>query len=201
MPVAQSGQFRMNYSKAKRYIVNRLKQELPPELYYHCFEHTVDVHQSAKELAGLEGVDGDDLVLIKTAALFHDSGFLLSYVNHEQFGAGIAEEVLPEFGYNPEQVKQVCGMIKATRIPQTPGNHLEEILCDADLDYLGRDDYYQVSDMLKRELEAQNRISTEQEWVDLQVGFLEQHSYFTQSAIERRAEAKAARLKELKNNK
>lgn len=188
----------MDYLKAKYYILNRLKEELPAELYYHCLDHTLDVHRSGKKLAKLEGVAGEDLVLIKTAALFHDSGFLKSYVNHEQFGAGIAQEVLPDFDYSLDQVAVICGMIKATRIPQNPATHLEKILCDADLDYLGRVDYYEVSEMLKRELEAQRKIKTKKEWNDLQVGFMEQHEYFTNSAIKMRAEAKQARLNELK---
>ena len=189
----------MDYLKAKSYIINRLKEELPSELYYHCLEHTLDVHQSAKKLAKLEGVGGEDLVLIKTAALFHDSGFLKTYVNHEQFGATIAQEALPDFGYNPNQVTAICGMIKATRIPQNPTTHLERILCDADLDYLGRADYYEVSGMLKRELEAKTSLRTEKEWKDLQVGFLEQHRYFTNSASKMRAKAKEIILKELKS--
>ncbi len=188
----------MDYLKAKSYIVSQLKEELPSVLYYHCYEHTMDVHRSAVKLAHLEGIGKEDLVLIKTAALFHDSGFLKSYVRHEQFGAAIAQQVLPDFGYSPNEVRKICGMIKATRIPQTPSTHLEKILCDADLDYLGRSDYYEVSGMLKRELETLNRISTEKEWNDLQVGFLEQHSYFTESATQMRAAAKDDRLRELK---
>lgn len=184
---------------AKSYIVNRLKVELPAELYYHCLDHTLDVHESATKLARLEGVAGEDLILIKTASLFHDSGFLKSHVNHEQFGVDIAREVLPDFGYNSKQVSIICGMIKATRIPQSPATHLEKILCDADLDYLGRADYYEVSGMLKRELEAQSRISTEKEWNEIQVEFLEEHRYFTDSATKMRAETKDAHLKELKS--
>ncbi len=188
----------MDYSKAKSYILERLNLELPAELYYHCLEHTLDVHRSAKKLAALEAVDGEDLILIKTSALFHDSGFLKSYIDHEHFGVGIAQTVLPDFDYNTRQVSVVCGMINATRIPQTPATHLERILCDADLDYLGRSDYYEISEMLKRELEAQHRVSTEEQWKSLQVGFLEQHQYFTDSAIERRDLAKKERLAELK---
>ena len=34
---------------------------------------------------------------------------------------------------------------EATKIPQTPLTKLEEIICDADLDYLGREDFFEIS--------------------------------------------------------
>ena len=39
----------------------------------------------------------------------------------------------------------------ATEIPQNPKTHLEMIMCDADLDYLGRYDFETISNNLYTE--------------------------------------------------
>ncbi|MCK9612757.1 MAG: hypothetical protein PHR81_00260 [Bacteroidales bacterium] len=39
----------------------------------------------------------------------------------------------------------------ATKIPTKLKNKLEKLLCDADLDYLGREDYMEISNRLRRE--------------------------------------------------
>ena len=189
----------MEYQKAKQYILDRLEKELSPNYYYHCLEHTLDVLEATKELARLEGIEGEDLILLKTAVLFHDSGFLVTYQNHEQKSIQIAGEVLPQFRYTPGQIEQICGMVLATKIPQNPSNHLEEVICDADLDYLGRDDYYSISEKLKMELEYKDIVDNEAHWVNMQIKFLEDHDYFTLSARNLRREEKAKRLEEIKS--
>jgi hypothetical protein len=90
-------------------------------------------------------------------------------------------------------------MIMATRIPQTPHNLLEEIIADADLDYLGRDDFWTIGNKLFTELQMYSIIQTEDEWNRLQIKFLEQHHYFTRTAIETRKQKKDEYMAILKN--
>lgn len=52
-----------------------------------------------------------------------------------------ARQYLPHFGYTGDEIEQVCDIIMATQMPQNPHNHLGQIICDADLDYLGRNDF------------------------------------------------------------
>jgi hypothetical protein len=153
-----------------------------------------DVYKAAETLAVLEGVSGEDLTLLLTAVLFHDSGFLIQQKDHEEVGCSIARQYLPDYGYEPQQIERICGMIMATRIPQTPHNKLEEIICDADLDYLGRDDFFIIGAFLFEELRTFGVISTENEWNNLQVRFLEHHHYFTGSAKKLRLAKKEAHL-------
>jgi HD superfamily phosphodiesterase len=131
----------MDQRSAKAFILSLLKEGLPARLTYHCFEHTVDVHTSAITIGEEEGVTGDDMELLKTAALFHDSGYLLGTERHEFAGCSLVREHLPRFGYSVDQVETVCSMIMATEVPQRPIDALGEVLCDADLDYLGRPDF------------------------------------------------------------
>ncbi len=173
----------MEFSKAKLHINRRLKKELPKYLYYHSTEHIKDVYDSVKQIAAKEGVKGENLKLLLIAAMYHDSGFMIQAKNHEKLSCDIVQETLPDFGFSPEQIQKICGMIMATKIPQNPQNHLEEILCDADLDYLGREDFFKIGNHLFEELKSYKIVNSERDWDLLQIGFLEQHNYFTKTAI------------------
>jgi predicted metal-dependent HD superfamily phosphohydrolase len=122
--------------------------------------------------------------------MYHDCGFMVSSKEHEAIGCDIARQSLPQFGYTPEQIERICGMIMATRIPQTPHNLVEQIIADADLDYLGRDDFWTIGNKLFEELQMYGIIQTEDEWNSLQIRFLDQHHYFTKTAIETRKDQK-----------
>lgn len=163
-------------------MLQKLKKELPQNLTYHTATHIKDVYKASKTLARMEGVTGEDLELLLTAALFHDSGFLWQQYEHESVSCEIAREYLPGFGYSEVQLSCICGMIMATKIPQAPRNKLEEILCDADLDYLGREDFFDIGKRLYSEMRMYGVIDNEQEWNKLQAAFLEQHHYFTDTA-------------------
>ena len=187
----------MNYLGVEAFMLQKQKTELAPHLHYHSIHHIEDVLQAAIFIAQKEGVTNNQLDLIKTSALFHDSGFTVGHEKHEQAGCTLAQEILPGFDFTEIEIEQICGMILATEIPQQPQNLLEQILCDADLDYLGREDYLQISNLLFEEINAFRPLS-EQEWLNLQINFLESHTYFTQTAIKLRKEKKDARLHALK---
>lgn len=188
----------MDFLAAREFIIQKLRNELPASLTYHGLHHTLDVYQSSLEIAEIEGIEGDDLTLLKTAALFHDSGFTKTYQNHEAAGCKIARNTLPQFAYSSEAIERICGMIMATQIPQSPQNHLEQILCDADLYYLGRKDFYHIGNSLFQEFLHQGIVSDELDWNKLQVKFLSSHSYFTHAAIQKRQAKKDKHLQEVK---
>lgn len=189
----------MNYHTAKAYILNELEANLAPELTYHSLDHTIDVLEVCKELCVAEGVSAYEQLLVQTAALFHDSGFLYTRKDHEEESCKIASKVLPDHVYSAEEIELICGMIRATKIPQRPYNHLEEIICDADLDYLGRSDFYEIGASLYEEMTNYQLIQNEKDWDAIQIGFLEKHSYLTRTNQERRTEKKLAHLEELKS--
>lgn len=188
----------MNYHAAKAFILDKLRRELPGKLTYHGVHHTLDVLLITQELCLLESVGPYEALLLRTAALFHDSGFTVNNVNHETISCQIARDHLPRYGYAPAEIERICGMIMATRIPQTPNNFLEQIICDADLDYLGRDDFYDIGATLFEELKAFNILKTEEDWNRLQVRFLENHQFFTTTNLERRTARKQVYLEELR---
>ena len=92
-------------------------------------------------------------MLLKTACLFHDAGFITSRVDHEKQRMCTGKKTPARFWiYSQDEIDRICGMIMATKIPQSPKNNLEEIICDADLDYLGRDDFFAIGDSLFEEV-------------------------------------------------
>ena len=189
---------KFSFKKSESRILKLLSDRLPEGLYYHGIHHTIDVTNSAEEIAREEGVEGEDLFLLKTAALFHDAGFVQEYVKNEKIGVSFAREVLPKYGYTDRQIDIIDGIIMATEIPQNPKTHLEMIMCDADLDYLGREDFYEISESLKKELIAFGKIQGDQQWDQMQIPFLEKHEYFTETNKRRRQPNKLKRIEEIK---
>jgi uncharacterized membrane-anchored protein YitT (DUF2179 family)/predicted metal-dependent HD superfamily phosphohydrolase len=188
----------MQYEQAYSFIMTKLEKDLPAQLVYHNAQHTKQVIAAAEQLALAEGIAGEELVLLKTAALFHDTGFLHQAAGHEEFSCKVAKEQLPGFGYSPAQVEAICKMIMATRLPQSPGDNLSEILCDADLYYLGTDQYAATADKLFQEFKKLGSIKSAAEWDFMQVEFLSAHQYFTQAAKTELEETKHVTLKQLK---
>jgi predicted metal-dependent HD superfamily phosphohydrolase len=184
----------MQFKEAKSYIFKRLTSELPKHLYYHGAWHTQDVYQAATRLAQAENVTGKDLTLLLTAVMFHDSGFVINGKEHETTSCATARDVLPQFAYQDEDIERICGMIMATRLPQTANNLYEEIICDADLDYLGRNDFFSIGKRLFREFRFMGVVKNEYDWDMLQIRFLEKHHYFTQTAINTRGAKKQEHL-------
>lgn len=172
----------IQFTNLQEKILDKLEKELPGSLYYHNIKHTVDVVTQV-ELIGLgEGVSDEELLMLKTAALFHDSGHTISYDNHEYFGCLIAREMLPEYGYTNSQIDMICELIMSTKLPPKPGNKLERIMCDADLDYLGRSDMIPVSNLLFLELKERLKVQSLKDWNTMQVRFITGHQYFTETA-------------------
>ena len=190
----------MNLALARTYILERLTKGLSPAFSYHHVNHTLAVEKRAHEIALSEGIsDEESLTLLSTACYFHDAGFLLSYDHHEDFSCQIVEEILPNYDYSSSQIDIIKHLIKATKIPQSPDNLLSNILCDADLDYLGGANYYAIVEALHQELLHFERLDSKQNWTQIQIDFLEKHAYFTSTNQKERTEEKNKRIEELRS--
>ncbi|MBS1570460.1 MAG: phosphohydrolase [Bacteroidetes bacterium] len=184
----------MDPQAARAFILAELRGRLPVNRSYHSLAHTLDVYASTISIAEEEGITGEPLDLLKTAALFHDSGFMDMPGDHEQGSCIFARAHLPRFGYTKEQIGTVCALIMATKIPQHPFDKLSEVLCDADLDYLGRDDFHTIGNLLFQEMKSHGALTTRREWNELQEKFLARHTYFTETNRRVRGEKKKAHL-------
>ena len=185
------------YDKIFSFMIEKLKAELPKQLSYHTLEHILDVLQAAIMLAEAEKVSISETELLKVAVLFHDAGFIHTVHGHEEAGCKMVDDILPKFNYNADEIDLIKETIMATKFPTTPKSELQKIICDADLDYLGREDFYIIGNNLFKELQRLGTIGNAEQWNSLQVRFLTTHRYFTKTAIELREEGKQKHLKEV----
>ena len=187
----------MQFQQAYDFLLDKLERELPPYLSYHNAAHTREVVANVQHLVRSEGVSEDEAQMLMAAALFHDAGFLKGYDDHETLSCEVAREYLPGFGYSPQQVENICRIIMATKMPQRPTNLAEEILCDADLFYLGTEKYHEGSDRLLMEMKAVNKLKHGTDWHKLQVDFLKKHHYFTLTAVKEQEKKKKEHIQHL----
>ncbi|HBX51580.1 MAG: hypothetical protein A2275_11600 [Bacteroidetes bacterium RIFOXYA12_FULL_35_11] len=172
----------VKYDDLEEFILNKLEKELPKHLFYHNLKHTIDVTNQSELIGRGEGIEDEEMLLLKTAALFHDLGHTINSKDHEFIGTQLVKEILPNYSYDEEQMEIINGIIMATKLPPTPHTLLQRIICDADLDYLGRADFVPVSDTLFQELKHINVITNIDDWNRLQIKFLSAHQYFTETA-------------------
>lgn len=180
-------------------MLDMLENELPADLHYHNIKHTVDVVTEVELIGWAEGISDEDLLILKTAALFHDAGHIRSYTDHEFHSTVIAREMLPGFNYSAGQIERICDIILSTKLPPAPKDILEKIICDADLDYLGRSDYIPVSNALYQELKNRNLVDSLPEWNKRQISFISGHQYFTSTARKLREINKQSQVERIRS--
>ena len=171
-----------DFDSLKEIVLTEL-DGLDPHLTYHSKEHTIDVLTQSLRIAATEGIsDAYQLLLLKFAGLFHDIGFLETYANHEAKGCELFLKYSEGKDFSETEKEDICSLIMATKLPQSPKNHLEQVICDADPDYLGRDDFFIIGDNLRKEFLHYNIVASNEAWEKLQLNFLKNHQYFTASS-------------------
>jgi uncharacterized protein len=185
------------FANIKLTVSDKLKG-LSPHLTYHNLLHTLDVLTRAEEIAVKEGVSGpEELYILKVAAMYHDTGFLETYAEHEKVSCAIFLNDAGRFGFTPEQQERVTALIMATRIPQEPVSHLEKIICDADLDYLGREDFFEIGNLLRKEFLHYHIVENNGDWEKMQLRFIQTHHYHTVTSMVNREPLKQEHYKAL----
>jgi uncharacterized protein len=184
------------YENIHQKVFQLLEKELPSFLAYHSPYHTAYVIEQAEIIYSIDGTPNENLLLIKTAALFHDIGFINQYKNHEEAGCEIARDLLQN-DFSTEDIQAICGMIMATKIPQRPLTANEQIVCDADLEYLGTELFYPVSDLLFQELHYIDHELDQAAFRQIQIDFLTNHTYHTEFCRLNREPLKQIHLQQL----
>ena len=188
----------MDYNAVKNYILERLSNELPDNLFYHGVHHAVFVKDRAVLIAEHENISDNELTILKTAALCHDFGFIYRYDDNECIAVEEMQKVLPEFSYSNEEIDIICDLISATKMPQAPKTYLEEILCDADMYNLGTPEFCAISQTLRDEFKEQERSFSDIQWAEFQLVIMKNHRYFTQYAKNTIELVKQANILELR---
>ncbi|MEZ4803105.1 MAG: HD domain-containing protein [Gelidibacter sp.] len=186
------------YEKIYHHVIDTLTNQLPDYLTYHSVLHSLYVVEKVIYIGNKEHVSKSELRLLKIAALYHDIGFIKTNFEHEVNGCEMARKDLKTFNIPEKEIDIICGMIMATKIPQQPKNHLEAILADADLEYLGTKHFKKVSELLFEEMKHYNPKLTREDWNAIQVNFMEKHTYHTKFCRHYKEFRKEKNLKGLK---
>lgn len=164
----------------EKFASRLLRRALLPELRYHDYQHTLDVVAAAEEIGRASGLTEEEVQLVQMAAWLHDVGHVSSYTDHETESKSIALELLCLAGMEEWEIALILGCIEATRMPQTPQNHLEEVLCDADLAHLSKSSFIDRSELLRQEwADILGHDYTDDGWLQNSYEFLIKHRYFT----------------------
>jgi len=175
-------------------IVREKVRQMMPVQPYHNYEHACDVYDATSRLADMEKVSPGDKYLLQTAALLHDVIMVPKNKDNEERSADFSRDYLPTLGYTPYQINKTTGLVLATKMPTHPSNHLEMIICDADVDNLGREDCLAKSECVRQELGI-----PKEQWYPMALKFLEKHQYYTESARRLRNDGLQRNIGQLKD--
>lgn len=195
----KSGLLTIDFYRMRQYVLHLLKTSLPEEMIYHSIGRTLKIDKIVKEYGNLEALPKRDILILRTAALYHDIGYIVDFKENEQYAVLMAQNTLPNYGYSPEDIDKVCQLIWITTRKNTPNSLLEKLICDANSDYIGRSDYHVVAKTLRKELALINTIDmTDLEWIDYQLNYLQyEHRYYSDLAKNIREKGKNKRIEEL----
>lgn len=186
------------FDSIRTHVCEKLKG-LNEHLTYHNLEHTLDVLRQSERIAREEGIhDEYKIYLLKVAAMYHDTGFLVTYSNHEKASCEIFRTDAALFDFTAEEQAFIIRLIMATKLPQTPVDIFESVICDADLDYLGRPDFFRIGDGLRKEFLHFGIVSSDAAWDQLQMKFLASHYYHTDSCRNSREGQKQNHIAQLR---
>jgi predicted metal-dependent HD superfamily phosphohydrolase len=171
--------------QSKDYVTKILEEDLPKGCVYHNLNHTIEVVEAATEIGGNSGLSEEEMEIVLISAWFHDSGLIKSYENHEEESAKIAREFLSGINYPNEKIEKVTHLILSTKMPQTPNNILEEVLCDADLSHIGKKGFNTRSHLLRAEWENMlGKKVSDFEWIKNNIDFIAENKFYTNYAKE-----------------
>ncbi len=163
-------------------IFEKLSAELPGDLYFHNVERARDVYNLVDLFCRAENVSDEEKLMLHTATLLHDVGYIWAYDNHEDYSINYARELLPKFKYSPEQIDAIVELIEATKRMQKPKSRVEEILLDAGMFYISRADFINLNNLYFKELYDKRKVTSKEEWDKMQIVLLSNHKFYTHVA-------------------
>lgn len=170
-------------SEVKEYATKLIEEKSSKDYFYHTIAHTKDVVNAVYEISKEEKLSDEELEIVLIAAWFHDTGYTEKVVGHEEISAMYASNFLTDNNFSTEKIDEVIACILATKVPQKPNSLLQEVMCDADLNHLGRENFFERNELYKKELEAIHKKKlSEIEFLTTTIAFMNEHHFFTNYA-------------------
>jgi uncharacterized protein len=175
-------------------VLQTMREELDVHLFFHDIRHTLDVLEQAVAIGAREEVSPEELCLLKVAALYHDIGYIKGRKNHEDSSVKLFLQGANQFGLNDEHKSRIVSCIRSTNFFLKPEGQLEKIMADANLDYLGREDFIQIENTIYLEYLSDGDVTCRLEWYDRLLKYMQSHQFNTASSIIKRADKKMENL-------
>lgn len=157
-----------------------------PNLPYHNSVHALDVLNIVQKYSKMANLPPFESTCLGAAGLLHDKIIVPGRKDNEERTEEFSREYLPTIGYSPDEIEIISPLILATKVPTNPRNFLEEIICDADVDNFGREDFFEKGELVREELEIAGKVFKDDEWDFNLFNLLERHTYFTWMARQER---------------
>tara|TARA_B100000809_G_C15136930_1_gene531046 strand:- start:1476 stop:2666 length:1191 start_codon:yes stop_codon:yes gene_type:complete len=170
--------------QTKIFVTNLLENGLSESLLYHNLHHTLRVYKSTKEIIENSSFTEEDILILELTALFHDTGYTVSFDNHEEESVKIAQQFLTEKGLDQSIIDKISECILATKFDAKPTNELDNVIRDADCSHFAQDDFQEISELLRKEIKiTESKDFSKSEWGILNMALLKfKHVYNTEYA-------------------
>lgn len=189
--------------KTQEFVFNLFKEKLPSTFLYHNYTHTECVCNGVDEIIENTNLNEEDRLVVKLAALLHDTGYIKTIEGHENESVKITTDFLKEHGVDNKTIDAVNLCILATKLDSKPKTTLEKIIKDADTSHFGKDNFNDASEFLRKELEVMGiKNYSPKEWLDENIQLLsERHQFYSDYALKNWQPQKEINLSKLINKK
>ena len=162
-------------------VIKLFEDEAPPNLYFHNSSLVKSINNQVELLSTAENLPEEEFINLKLASVFLLTGYIWDYEKPMEASFRLAEELLPRYGFNQENIDSTMKLIRNC-FADKQESLSDRILHDARYDYLGRVDYIKLSDKLLRERMEYGKHSDKKTWLRSQVKLLEEHEFLTSTA-------------------
>ncbi|MBZ9788085.1 DUF5706 domain-containing protein [Psychroflexus sp. CAK57W] len=171
-------------SKTESFVLQLFKDKLSNTYVYHNFNHTKRVVESATYLAEQKNLTEDEELILLLSAWLHDTGYTVSEKQHEKESQRIAREFLREQNVSEKLISSVEDAINSTQLGVQPSTEVEKILKDSDCSHFAKDNFKEVSELLRQELSLRGQDYDADEWMNLNMEMLTfRHQFYTDYAV------------------
>jgi len=162
-------------------ITKMFDDEAPPNLYFNNSSMLKNISNNVELLATAENLPEEDFINLKLASVFLLTGYISDYEKPMEASLRLVEELLPAYGFSQENVNQTGTLIKNSYNDKYDSLS-DKILHDARYDYLGRVDYYKLTERLLRERTEYGKHTDSITWIRIQKKILSDHEFLTKTA-------------------
>ena len=177
-----------------------MENELPADISFHNNGHTQLVQKEVKALGKLSKLSKEEIEILNISALFMNTGYTISYEDHEKGSLKIASEYLNEIEYPQEKINQVLELLLVPFGSTAPTGLMKKLMNDAYFSYYGLKKFRAREERLLKELKARTEDfdPTEEEWQTQSLQKLKQHTFYSKAAIDRYVDRKKTNITKTK---